>query len=73
MSQTPEEIRPEERDVDSRSDLLPEERTAGSDAPDAQAEAVLEESEERTLDPETTQLASTQTPDDGRTSDEPVT
>jgi hypothetical protein len=72
MSETPQEIRPEERDVETRSELLPEERAVGSEDPDALAEAVLEESQERTVDPETTQLASTQTPDDGRTSDEPV-
>ena len=70
MSETPDEIRPEEHDVDSRADLLPEERAAGSEAPQSQAEAVLEESQERTLDPEITQLASTQTPDEGRTSEE---
>jgi hypothetical protein len=67
------DLLPEERDVDSRSDLLPEERAAGSDRPHDQAEAVLEESAQRTSDPEGTQLTSTQTPDEGRTSDEPVT
>jgi hypothetical protein len=73
MSETPEDIRPEERDVDTRSELLPEEAAPGTDAPREQAEAVLEESLERTVDPEGTQLGSTQTPDHGRTSDEPVT
>lgn len=73
MSETPQDTRPEERDVDSRSDLLPEERAVGSDDAHDQAEAVLEESEQRVLDVEGTQLSSTQTPDDGRTSDEPVT
>ena len=72
MSETPQDIRPEEHDVETRSELLPEEQSAGSDVPEGQAEAVLEESQERTLDPETTQRASTQTPDEGRTSDEPV-
>jgi hypothetical protein len=39
--------------VESRATaLLPEEAAAGSDDPEAQAAAVLEESEERTLDPE---------------------
>lgn len=33
--------------VASRADLLPEEKVAGSDDPDAQAEAILAESEER--------------------------
>jgi hypothetical protein len=31
----------------SRAELLPEEKAAGSDNPQAQAEAILEESEER--------------------------
>lgn len=34
--------------VSTRADLLPEEKEAGSDDPEAQAEAVLAESEERT-------------------------
>lgn len=34
--------------VASRAELLPEEQTAGSDDPEAQAAAVLEESDERT-------------------------
>jgi len=33
--------------VASRADLLPEEKVAGSDDPEAQAEAILAESEER--------------------------
>lgn len=36
--------------VESRAELLPEEQRAGSDDPDAQAEAILEESDERTFD-----------------------
>ncbi|WP_040159277.1 hypothetical protein [Mobilicoccus massiliensis] len=35
-------------DVARRAELLPEERAAGSDDPDDQAEVILEESEERT-------------------------
>jgi hypothetical protein len=43
---------PPEEVVEARAeDLLPEERAAGSANPIAQAEAILEESEERTLDP----------------------
>ncbi len=43
---------PPEEDVEARAeDLLPEERAAGSDNPIAQAGAILEESEVRTLDP----------------------
>ena len=39
-------------DVEARAeDLLPEEQAAGSDDPEAQAEAILAESEARTLDP----------------------
>jgi hypothetical protein len=36
--------------VDSRAELLPEEQRAGSDDPEAQAEAILEDSEARTMD-----------------------
>jgi len=35
------------RHVAARAELLPEERAVGSDDPQAQAEAILEESEER--------------------------
>lgn len=38
----------QEARVASRADLLPEEDAAGSDDPDAQARAILEESDERT-------------------------
>ena len=58
MSKTPEDA---ER-VASRSELLPEEEVAGSDDPEAQAEAILEESDERVADPEGTRRESTQTP-----------
>ena len=59
MSRSPED---EER-VESRSELLPEETEAGSDDPEAQAEAILAESDERVDDPEGTRRQSTQTPD----------
>jgi hypothetical protein len=49
--------------VARRSELLPEERAAGSDDPTAQAEVTLEESDERTERPEDTRRESTQTPD----------
>ena len=42
---------PEEPSEERAEDLLPEEQAAGSDNPIAQAEAILSESEERTLDP----------------------
>lgn len=63
-----DEERDEER-IESRAELLPEEQTAGSDDPHEQAEAILEESDERTDDPEGTRAESTQTPD-GRASSE---
>ncbi len=48
--------------VASRAELLPEEKEAGSDDPQAQAEAILADSQERTEDPEGTRDDSTQTP-----------
>ena len=57
---------PEEQAVEHRAHLLPEEVAAGSDDPEAQAEAILEESQERTLHPEQTRNESSQTPDGGR-------
>lgn len=57
MTQTPDE-----HDVDTRARLLPEEQAAGSDIPHVQAEIILEESLERTEDPEGTQRSSTQSP-----------
>ena len=48
--------------AETRAELLPEERAAGSEVPLAQAEAVLEESDERTEDPERTRHESPQTP-----------
>lgn len=60
---------PTQRMVDGRERLLPEEAAAGSDDPEAQATAVLEESQERTLHPEQTRQDSPQTPGDGRPSD----
>jgi hypothetical protein len=57
MSQTPED----DQRVQERAELLPEERAAGSEDPQAQAEAILEESDERTARPEQTGEESTQT------------
>ena len=51
----------DEARADRRADLLPEETRAGSADPEAQAEAILAESDERTDDPEGTQEESTQT------------
>jgi hypothetical protein len=42
----------DERQVDRRAQLLPEEAAAGSASPHAQAEAILVESEERTEHPD---------------------
>jgi deazaflavin-dependent oxidoreductase (nitroreductase family) len=39
---------PDDEHVAKRAELLPEEKVVGSDDPEAQAEAILEESEERT-------------------------
>ena len=52
--ETPEEIDEEtqERHVASRAELLPEELAVGSDDPQAQAEAILADSEERTEHPD---------------------
>jgi hypothetical protein len=58
--------------VDRRADLLPEEASVGSDEPEAQAAAILAESDERTDDPEGTRREYTQTMDreDGMTQGE---
>jgi hypothetical protein len=57
MSETPDEAR-----IEGRAELLPEEETAGSEVPEEQAEAILQESDERTEDPEGTRHESHQTP-----------
>lgn len=58
MGRTPED---EDR-IAGRAELLPEELEAGSNDPEAQAEAILDESDERVDDPEGTRRESTQTP-----------
>ncbi|GAA3822662.1 hypothetical protein [Nocardioides panacisoli] len=58
MALTPED----ERRIAERAELLPEERAAGSENPEAQAESILEESDERVDDPEGTRRESHQTP-----------
>ena len=50
--------------IQTRAELLPEEQAAGSDNPEMQARAILEESEARTENPERTRDESTQTPDE---------
>lgn len=52
---------PEDKHVETRAELLPEEERAGSEDPHDQAEQILKESAERTEDPEGTGAASTQT------------
>ena len=47
--------------VEKRSELWPEEANAGSEDPQAQAEAILEESDDRTDHPAETRHESTQT------------
>lgn len=54
---------PDADSVSTRAELLPEEATVGSDDPQEQARVILEESEERTEEPERTRRESTQTPD----------
>ena len=63
MSQEPERSEPEQDRIETRAELLPEEQAAGSEDAEAQARAILEESDERTEDPEGTRHQSTQTPD----------
>jgi hypothetical protein len=53
---------PEEDRIESRAELLPEEENAGSEDRYEQAEAILEESDERTEHPEETRHESHQTP-----------
>jgi hypothetical protein len=50
-----------ENRVAERAHLLPEEIAVGSDDPERQAEAILEESERRTLQPQQTREESVQT------------
>jgi hypothetical protein len=45
---------PDKSRVETRAELLPEEQAAGSDDAEAQAEAILEESDERTAGSEET-------------------
>jgi len=54
---------PDESRVEQRARLLPEEQLQGSDDAARQAEVILEDSDERTADPERTKHVSTQTPD----------
>ena len=62
MSQRPDDAdpAPDER-VEGRAELLPEELAAGSEDAEAQAAAILEESDERVADPEGTGADSPQT------------
>lgn len=60
MTENPEDAGVDPR-IAGRADLLPEERAAGSDDPQGQAEAILRESDDRTDHPEETGEESTQT------------
>lgn len=53
----------DEARVAERAHLLPEELAAGSDNPGAQAEAILADSDEREFNPEGTERASVQSPE----------
>ena len=63
MTASPRDENQHEHDpkVETRAELLPEEQTAGSEDPESQAEAILEDSERRTQDPSGTRNASVQT------------
>lgn len=66
MTDTPDEATNQAADearVGRRADLLPEEATAGSEVPEEQARAILEESDARTDHPDETRHESAQTPD----------
>jgi hypothetical protein len=54
---------PDDGRTDERATLLPEEQAAGRDDPQAQARAILEDSDARTADPEGTKHDTGQTPD----------
>lgn len=53
---------PDDERIEERAELLPEEVEAGSDDPEAQAAAILEDSDVRVDDPEGTRRDSSQTP-----------
>lgn len=63
MGREPADRERDDERISERAELLPEEVEAGSEDPDAQAEAILEDSDERVDDPEGTRRDSTQTPD----------
>jgi 4-alpha-glucanotransferase len=56
------DVADEDERVEHRAQLLPEERAAASDDPEAQAEVILADSDARTEDPEGTMRDSHQTP-----------
>jgi hypothetical protein len=51
----------DEQHIDHRANLLPEEKSAGSDDPEGQARVILEESLDRTDNPDETREESSQT------------
>jgi hypothetical protein len=57
--------RADENRIERRADLLPEEVAAGSEDPEEQARAILEESDDRTARPGETRSESHQTPGQG--------
>lgn len=68
---TPDGTHHHDSRVEERALLLPEERAAGSDDPEAQAAAILADSDLREDHPERTQQDSPQSPDRS-SDDEPV-
>jgi hypothetical protein len=57
------EIDPDDERIAARAHLLPEELAAGSDSPEAEAKAILEDSDARTAAAERAGRASNPTPD----------
>jgi hypothetical protein len=69
MTGTPEGPQDDRRVAERAAELLPEEQAVGSDDPEAQAEQILAESDERTMDRD----AAPSTHLEHRTSDEVAT
>ena len=63
VTMSPDETNDRDPRIEERALLLPEERAAGSDDPEAQAAAILADSDEREAQPGRTQQESPQSPD----------
>lgn len=62
MGHEPADQERDDERIAERAELLPEEVEAGSEDPEAQAAAILDDSDERVDDPEGTRRGSSQTP-----------